>query len=382
MSGRGDGHHRREGAHHMNPPGPPPAAGGEDAAADLIAALDVAALVERAEQQMLGGPRRYTRFEVSEQVGVDPEEAQQLWRSLGFPIAADDEVVFTDADVEALRRVVELRELGAIDRQTQVSMSRMLGQSFARLASSQGQLLLDMLVAHPEVLASEDAVLDTFVTLTPLMQQLQDYVWRRQLAAYFTRVAAHASADVTTPTLAPMAVGFADLAGFTALTRRSTEAELAALLESFESLATEVVGAHSGQIVKTIGDEVLFVADTPLDGALLAVELLDRAAGTSGLPRLRIGLAAGDVVTRLGDVFGSTVNIASRLTSLGRPGWILVDRVMAEQIGDDDRFVLYPRRPEAVRGFGHLRQWRLKVADGDGRPAGPHRRRGHARRGR
>jgi len=77
----------------------------------------------------------------------------------------------------------------------------------------------------------------------------------------------------------------------------------------------------------------------------------------------RVGLAAGPVVSRLGDVYGSTVNIASRLTSLCRPGWALVDRVMAESLRDDPRFVLRPRRPESVRGFHHLRQWRLRRAD-------------------
>jgi adenylate cyclase len=169
------------------------------------------------------------------------------------------------------------------------------------------------------------------------------------------------------------------MSGFTSLTRRATEAELEQLLEAFESLTTEVVGAHNGRIVKTIGDEVLFLADTPADCALIALELLERAERTDGLPPLRVGLAAGPVVTRLGDVYGSTVNIASRLTSLSRPGWILVDRGMADALAEDDRFALRSRRPEAVRGFHHLRQWRLRAASDVALAA---RRRGHGHRGR
>jgi adenylate cyclase len=65
----------------------------------------------------------------------------------------------------------------------------------------------------------------------------------------------------------------------------------------------------------------------------------------------------------MGDVYGSTVNIASRLTSLCRPGWILVDRVMSEALHDDERYSLKARRPESVRGFHHLHQWRLKRAE-------------------
>jgi adenylate cyclase len=356
-----------------------PAAEQADQVAGIVAKLDIAELVERSEEQMLGGPRRYTRLQVAEMVGVDPDRTQALWRSLGFPSVADDEVVFTEADVTAMRFVVGLEEAGIADPATQVAMSRMLGQTFARLASSQGQLLINLLLDRPDVLASEDAIIDAFARLTPMMQHLQDYVWRRQLVAYFTRVASYASADVTTPTMVPMAVGFADMSGFTTLTRRATEAELDQVLEAFESLTTEVVGAHNGRIVKTIGDEVLFLADTPADCALLALELVERAERTEGLPPLRVGLAAGPVVTRLGDVYGSTVNIASRLTSLSRPGWILVDRGMAEALDADERFVLRSRRPESVRGFHHLRQWRLRAAS-DVAPAA--RRRNHPRRGR
>jgi len=64
--------------------------------------LDVAALVERAEQILLGGPPKYTRGEVAERAQIDLDEGRRLWRALGFPSVGDDEVVFTDCDVEAI----------------------------------------------------------------------------------------------------------------------------------------------------------------------------------------------------------------------------------------------------------------------------------------
>jgi adenylate cyclase len=73
-------------------------------------------------------------------------------------------------------------------------------------------------------------------------------------------------------------------------------------------------------------------------------------------------LACGPVVSRLGDVYGSTVNIASRLTSIARPGWVLVDREMHDALADDERFTLRARRSESVRGYHHLRPWRLQRA--------------------
>ena len=161
-----------------------------------------------------------------------------------------------------------------------------------------------------------------------------------------------------------MAVGFADMAGFTTFTRNSSEADLRDVLGAFETLATEVIGSNRGQIVKTIGDEVLFVADDPADAAEIAVGLIEAAEADDTLPQMRAGVAFGPVVSRLGDVFGQTVNIASRLTSIARTGAVLVDEGMHDAVADDERFRLSALRPVSVRGYHHLRSWRLRRAEG------------------
>ena len=324
------------------------------------AGLDVPALVERVEETLLGGKRKFTRLDVVNQTGMDPGDTRRLWRALGFASVEDDDVSFTDADIDALNEVRELASGAAVDDETLSAMTRVFGQTFSRLAAWQGQMVLDLIMDSPELLETPDEITEMITHLVDVIGDLQNYVWRRQLAAYLSRVASNSSTEVGAET--SMAVGFADLAQFTTFTRSATEAELRELLEAFESLSTEIVGAHHGRVVKTIGDEVLFVADTPKDAALVAVELLESAEADNLLPPLRIGVAAGPVVLRLGDVYGSTVNIASRLTSLCRPGTILVDRVMAESLGDDPQFSLRPRRPESVQGFHHLRQWRLRRA--------------------
>jgi adenylate cyclase len=343
-----------------------------------VAEPNVTALFEQVEQSVLGGPRRYARAEVSQLAGVSPEQARRLWRELGFAAVGDDDVVFTDSDVRALRQVRFLAENGLDDDELRHAISRLLGQTFARLACSQGELLVDLVAGQPELAGSPQAIGDLVDAVLPVMEQIQSYVWRRQLVAYFARVAAHAPAEAIASGAAPTAVGFADMSGFTSLTRRASEAELRNLLEAFESTTTEIVGAHGGRIVKTIGDEILFVADSVVDGAEIALELLAAAGRDDRLPLLRVGLAAGPVVTRLGDVYGSTVNIASRLTALCRPGWVLVDRVMADQLRGQERFSLTARRPESVRGYRHLRQWRLRHA-GELRPHGRSERVGSGR---
>lgn len=334
--------------------------------------LDLAGLFGRFEQTLLGGPRRYTREQVSSAAGITPDESRSVWRALGFATVGDDDVVFTDGDVTALRQARFLAEHAFIDDELRTAMTRMLGQTFSRLAAWQGQLLIELITCRPELVTSEAEMAKFVEQLLPVMEDIQTFVWRRQLADFFTRAVSHATHEAAPVDAETSVVGFADMSGFTTLTREATEPELRDVLEAFESAATGVVGAHSGRIVKTIGDEVLFVAGTPFDGAEIALELQQAAADDDRLPPLRIGLAAGPVVRRLGDVYGSTVNIASRLTSLGRPGWVLVDRVMAESLKGDARFVLRPRRPESVRGYHHLRQWRLRRADEV--RASPHRR--------
>ncbi len=118
-----------------------------------------------------------------------------------------------------------------------------------------------------------------------------------------------------------MAVCFVDIVGYTSRSKGLDEAELVSWLECFEDAATGLVVDHGGRIIKTIGDEVLFVADRAADAAEAALLMTERGADEDDdFPAVRAGLAYGDVVSRLGDVFGPTVNIASRLTSVARPG--------------------------------------------------------------
>jgi adenylate cyclase len=321
---------------------------------------EVAALAERLQALLLNGERTYTAAEVAERAGVDRDFSHQLWRSLGFANVAEDDVMFTDYDVDALEIVKGIRDRDIIDDSLRDAMARFVGQVFARLASWQGQLILELMASRPELLSSEHGVVDLVEELMPQLDELQRYVWRRQLAAYLDRLA---TMTVDNEGESSLAVGFADLASFTSLTRRVDEAELRTILDVFEQIATEAVGTHRGRIVKTIGDEVLFTAPDPAAGAEIALELLDRAVEDERLPRMRVGLACGPVISRLGDVYGETVNIAARLTSLGKPGHVLVDRNVHDALEHDPRFQLGSRRTESVRGYGHLRQWRLRRAE-------------------
>jgi adenylate cyclase len=318
---------------------------------------DAAAALERT---LLGGSRRYTRLQVAEETGVPLDRAQRLWRALGFPDVADDEVVFTDLDVHALRTVQELVDLGLLDDETQIATTRAMGQSLSRLADWQVSVIthvLEELDANSPEVAAEAAR-----ELVPTLEGLIGYVWRRHLAAVAARVLANPDEVVARP----MVVGFADLVGYTTLTRHADEDELARVVGGFESVASDVIAEQGGRVVKTVGDEVMFTVDDAAVGAELALRLLESVEADESLPGLRIGLAHGTVLARLGDIYGEPVNLASRLTSIARPDSVLVDRDLAAALENDDRYRLRRVPPRPVRGYALLHAMRLRRADATG----------------
>ena len=319
--------------------------------------------LEALEDELLGGVRRYTRTQVAERAGVDVELARTLWRALGFADVDDDNVAFTERDIEALRTVRALVEGGIIDEGAQLSVTRAMGQSLSRLADWQVATVTEAF-GSSDALPPEDA---TAVAreLVPVMERLIGYVWRRHLAATAGRVLAGSRGDVIAGS---MSVGFADLVGFTSLTRHVGEDELGELVERFEGVAADVVAGCGGRVVKTVGDEVMFTADDAATGAEVAVSLSERIGADDDLPELRVGVAYGTLLSRLGDVYGEPVNIASRLTSAARPGSVLVDRELATALEGDDRWRLRRVPPRPVRGYTLLHGMRLRR--GEPQPGG------------
>jgi adenylate cyclase len=316
-------------------------------------------LQQRLERILLGGKRKYTRIDVFEKAGVEPERVKQLWRALGFATVDDDEVVFTDADVEALRITDGLVKSGLVDPGIEVSVTRALGQHLSRLAEWQVDMLWTLITENQELGKDERQIGRVVDKLLPELERVQNFVWRRHLAAYAGRALASSDDALESRT---QVVGFVDMVGYTRLTRRVAENELSDVLDRFETLTTEVIAEHRGRVVKMIGDEVLFVADAAVDAAEIALALTERTNADDHLPEVRAGMASGRILSRFGDVYGSVVNLASRLTSVARPGTILVDKELAAQLTGEPAYELRTRRPVSVRGYNRLRPSALRRA--------------------
>jgi adenylate cyclase len=313
----------------------------------------------RLEELLLGGELRYTSMDTIRAAGVSEEFARQLWRALGFPHVPDDMIAFTEGDVAALTRIATLRPAGVIDEEIVLRMVRAVGQTMARLAKWQVDILVEALTdpLEPPDPAALRLIMENAETHIAELEPLLVHAWRRQLAAAGTRLlASQDSGDLKTRA----AVGFADLVAFTRTSRDLDERELARLVERFEETASDVVAEHGGRLVKTLGDEVLFSADTARSGAEIGLSVAEAVREDSGIPDVRVGMAYGPVLPLRGDVFGTTVNLASRLTEMARPGTALVDAGLAAELRDDDAYDLSRITRRRAHGLGVVQPYVLR----------------------
>jgi len=307
------------------------------------------------ELSLLGGDRRWRRREVARSVGVSLMSARKLWRALGFASVSDEDIAFTDADRDALERTVSLVREELLDEETTIAFARALGQTTDRLVSWQIEALMEHLVRcpHPDCASgSPSGAVAHLAGIADDLEALLVYAWRRKLAAAVSRLE-HPPAGQEASS-ARLTVGFADLVSYTRLSQRLTTRELGVLVQRFEGLAADVVTAGRGRVIKTVGDEVLFTADDPLAAAVIGLSLSERMATDEVVPDVRVGIAHGLVLRSLGDVYGSTVNLASRLTALAEPGTVVTDSQTGMMLAAHEGLVLVPQRRRQVRGFGPL----------------------------
>lgn len=302
---------------------------------------------------LLGADVALTAQEVTERGGLSLEDGQRLWRALGFPDRGDG-VAYTDADTKALAAVAAALDSDLFVEATVFRMTRALGTTMSRLADWQVSTLVEQVEHDVEVGAATsrlERALDIATYGGPGFEMLLLYAWRRHMAAAVARVDALGASDEELLST-DLTVGFADLSRFTSLSNGLDDSALGHLVEDFESRCTDIVTARGGRIVKTLGDAVLFVADTPTSGTQIAMELVGQIARRADIPDVKVGLATGSVLSKLGDVFGPPVNLAARLTSVARSNRVLVDQHTADGLGDEFETRVLPPRP--LRGFGNV----------------------------
>ena len=161
---------------------------------------------------------------------------------------------------------------------------------------------------------------------------------------------------------------FADLRGSTSMYETLGNADATAVVTRSVALLARIVAAHRGQVVKTLGDGLMAVFETPAESVAAADDMHDSLARigmgedsqsdaandeqaedeeTGGAPtlpprppvplKLQVGLAQGEVVEMSGDVFGDAVNVAARLLDHAGDNETLATASVVEQLGEWER---------------------------------------------
>ena len=176
-----------------------------------------------AERMLVPSRRRYTRAEVAELTGMDLVQLERFWRALGFAGVDDHDRALTDLDLEAVRIFQGMQALGATETDTALQMARVIGSSMSRIAEAE-LVPGDMISAEVDPVMSAEALASIADETIPAMAKLLEFVWRRQVAAGIQRsmmLRSHGLAPGQSPVLA---VGFADMVGFTLLSQHLSDA--------------------------------------------------------------------------------------------------------------------------------------------------------------
>jgi class 3 adenylate cyclase len=293
------------------------------------------------------GRPTYTIRTAADALGVSAEEVAHAWALLGLTVAGPDLPALSQADVDGLATWFRMKALLGDD--SAFGFLRVLGAAMARLAEAESAMVRaqtpDIQIRHTnDELATAQAYRAT-AEFIPRIGALVDAVHRHHMISartHFERVIRDSSAGVV------CGVGFADLSGFTALTRTLRPAQLSTMLNEFAATVSEVVHADGGRIVKFIGDEVMWVTSTPESLANAADHLVNHPKACEEGLEVRAGLGYGQALAINGDYYGTTVNLASRLVAAARPSQILASAALRDALPD---WAATVQDPLTLKGF-------------------------------
>jgi adenylate cyclase len=275
--------------------------------------------------RVIAGTERYTAAEIAAISGIDADFLVAVRRAMGLPVPEPDEAAYTEVELESTRMIHTGRAAGITDEDL-LSLLRVLGRGLAQAAETLRamplKLVLEPGISEPELAGRyAQATAQLYPLLDPLLSNLLKLHLRH--TAQSEVISALERSGGRLPGSREVAVCFADLVGFTRLGEEVPPDELGALAVRLEDLAREVAEPPV-RLVKTIGDAAMLASVDPeplLDAALGMVQAAD--AEDDDFPQLRAGVALGLALPRAGDWFGRPVNLASRITSIARPGSVL-----------------------------------------------------------
>lgn len=266
--------------------------------------------------------------DIAERIALPVDELAQLMSRVGVPVDDPDEVCFNDRDVRFADFLRGAASEDLVDRREAEEIMTMIASAMETLTEA----VVSNHVQGPERRLEQDldgVVLNWRASVLALdLADILPMAFRHHLRRTAERQRRTQSGGGRE--LAQLAVGFVDLAGFTPLSQAITSRDLVEFVRDFERTAHDAARRHGARIAKTIGDEVMFVAESPAAATAYATDLIETFGSDSVVPRG--GVATGDLITLHGDYFGPIVNLAARLVDQAVPGEVLVSAEVAAEV--------------------------------------------------
>lgn len=310
--------------------------------------------------QLIGGHACYSAEEFAQRTDSSFERVKEFWVAMGLPMSDPEAISFTERDLTVYSAWNELVESGAFDDSTSRSLIRANSHLADRLSLWQVEALVEDATRR---LGLDDTtarmyVLDHMRERIDVFEKMFVHSWKRQMGDLLTRLDREVSQRGREKNKArfPLnrSLGFVDMVSYTSSSTILGDA-LIGLVEKFEDASRSAVTESGGRVVKMIGDAVLYIADDLSTGLKVVTSLIERLSADDEILPVRASFVRGDVFSRSGDVFGPTVNLASRLVDIAPVGQILTDPTTAAAVAagkGGEGYILEEFPAAELRGFG------------------------------
>lgn len=298
--------------------------------------------------QALDEPGRYALRDLSEASGLREEVLDQLLETIGGE-------AYTQSDLDAAHLFAQLLEVLPLGALLRISRSRSIALSAvarADMSLVRDNIVLPLREAGADDLAIAIALAEHAGRFDRISRRLLAHEYRHHIRQQLRSELAVLATQSDTPEVDAV-VGFVDLVGYTALAARVDPTGLDELLDTFEARVIEAAADDDDvTVVKFLGDAGMFVSSDLHALIDVMLRLTTERNDPDEMP-VRGGIAAGQVLLREGDYYGTPVNVAARLTDIARPWSLLADDHLRDRL--EEHYEVKRIRPTHVRGLGNRR---------------------------
>ena len=274
--------------------------------------------------------------------GVPPAFVQALHQALGFAPPEPDDRAGED-DVTMLEVAELFRGAGVGDDAT-LRLLAVYADSLRRVAKAEAEFYEANIERRMRASGLDERQLIELGTelgnrVTGLLEAVLMMVYRRHREHVWTEHAVNHVEEALEGTgleprvPRPPAICFIDLTGYTQLTEERGDEVAAQVATRLATLVNDISRSRGGRPIRWLGDGGMFHFPEPGTAVAAGLDMVEHAPAAD-LPAAHVGIHTGPVVFQDGDVYGRTVNVASRIASYARGGQVIVSEDTVRRTGD------------------------------------------------